>query len=451
MAGSAVAFTAAAAIFSQIAFAATLFSDNFSDGDTSGWSKSGGTWAVVSGAANQSNADSENARLFAGDSGWTNYTVSARVQPSSIGSNGFVGLLARSTSSTTFYRLALLPGNAVQLQAVNSGSVTVLGSASRTVSNGTWYTLSLTVSGSSISGSVDGSVVGSGSSSVASKGRIGIQTGYASASFDDVTVSDAAGPGPTTTGPTTGPTSASPTPSRTPTPTPTGTNPSGSWPSKTGDVSVSGTISVSGTLDGGMKRYCCIGDGGQSESQDPMFEVANGGTIKNVIIGAPAGDGIHCLGTCTIQNVWWEDVGEDAATFMGTGGGTSYVIGGGARSASDKVFQHNGNGTVNISGFSVESSGKLYRACGNCTNSFQRHVVVSNIRATSTKVIAGINTNWGDTARFSNITIVGDSSHKTIICDKYKGVPKGSEPSHIGSGPDSTNCLYNPDTDIHWV
>ncbi|WP_033368065.1 pectate lyase, partial [Dactylosporangium aurantiacum] len=108
---------------------------------------------------------------------------------------------------------------------------------------------------------------------------------------------------------------------------------------------------VSGTLDGGMKRYCCIGDGGQGESQDPVFELANGATIKNVIIGAPAGDGIHCLGTCTIQNVWWEDVGEDAATFLGTSGGTSYVIGGGARSASDKVFQHNGNGTVNISGF----------------------------------------------------------------------------------------------------
>ena len=46
------------------------------------------------------------------------------------------GLLARAKSSTTFYRLALLPGQA-QLQAVNSGSVTVLGTAARTVSPGT--------------------------------------------------------------------------------------------------------------------------------------------------------------------------------------------------------------------------------------------------------------------------------------------------------------------------
>ena len=79
-----------------------------------------------------------------------------------------------------------------------------------------------------------------------------------------------------------------------------------------------------------MKTYCCIGDGGQSESQDPMFKLANGATLQNVILGSPAGDGVHCEGTCTLRNVWWNDIGEDAATFKGTGGGTSYVIGGGA-------------------------------------------------------------------------------------------------------------------------
>lgn len=443
LAAGVAAFTAVAAITTQVAFAATLFSDTFSDGNTNDWSKSGGTWSVVDGAMQQSNAGSENARVFAGSASWTNYTVTARVRPGSIASNGLVGLLARAKSSTTFYRLALLPGNTVQLQAVNSGAVTVLGSASRTVSAGTWYTLGITVSGTSITGTVDGATVGSATSSVTGTGRTGVQTAYASASFDDVTVSDAAGPGPTTPVPT-----VSDTPPTSSSPPPTGSG----WPTKTGDAPVNnGTIPVSGTFDGGMQRYCCIGDGGQGESQDPVFELADGATIKNVILGAPAGDGIHCLGTCTIQNVWWEDVGEDAATFMGTGGGTSYVIGGGARSASDKVFQHNGNGTVNISGFYVENAGKLYRACGNCTNSFQRHVVISNITVKSTKVVAGINTNWGDTARFSRITVVGDSSQKTIICDKYQGVPKGSEPSHIGSGPDSTNCLYNPSTDIIWA
>src|SRR6185437_11152900 len=94
------------------------------------------------------------------------------------------------------------------------------------------------------------------------------------------------------------PTTPAPTSTRpaspTPTPTPTSGTPGVTWPTKTGDVAVSATISVSGTLDGGMKRYCCIGDGGQSESQDPMFELADGATLKNVILGSPAGDGVHC-------------------------------------------------------------------------------------------------------------------------------------------------------------
>ena len=249
----------------------------------------------------------------------------------------------------------------------------------------------------------------------------------------------------TTASPTPSPTrSATPTPSPTrsasPTPTPTGSTPTGTWPTKTGDVSVSGTISVTGTFDGGMKRYCCIGDGSQSESQDPMFDLADGATIKNVIIGSPAGDGVHCEGRCTIQNVWWEDVGEDAATFKGTNG-DSFVIGGGAKSASDKVFQHNGSGTVHISGFYAQSIGKLYRACGNCTTSHERHVVIDNVLLDSASYVAGININWGDTATFTRITLINGS--KTHVCAEYTGVAKGSEPPYLGDGMGDGHCFFS--------
>src|SRR5688500_9562363 len=130
--------------------AATVFIADFECGGTGGWSKSGGSWSVVtdgSQTVRQTNAGSENARSLTGAAGWTDYTVAARVKPLSFGSGGFVGLLARAKTSTTFYRLALLPGQA-QLQAVNSGSVTVLGTAARTVTTGTWYALSMTVTGS---------------------------------------------------------------------------------------------------------------------------------------------------------------------------------------------------------------------------------------------------------------------------------------------------------------
>jgi hypothetical protein len=139
--GAAVALAAATAVIvAQSASAATAFSADFEDGSVSAWSKSGGDWSVVTDGSRvltQTKSSSENAREFAGDSSWADVSVQARVKPLSLGSGGFAGLLARASGSTSFYRLALLPGNAVQLQAVNSGSVTVLGSASRTVSTGT--------------------------------------------------------------------------------------------------------------------------------------------------------------------------------------------------------------------------------------------------------------------------------------------------------------------------
>ncbi|GAA4455501.1 pectate lyase [Phytohabitans houttuyneae] len=224
---------------------------------------------------------------------------------------------------------------------------------------------------------------------------------------------------------------------------PTQPPPSGSWPTPTGQVSVNGTINVSGTLDGGMRRYCCIGDGGQEESQDPMFSLASGATLQNVIIGGPAGDGVHCAGACTLRNVWWEDVGEDAATFRGSGSPNFLVDGGGARSASDKVFQHNGPGTLTIQNFQATNFGTFYRSCGNCSTQHARHVVIRNVTLTRPgNTIAGINTNYGDTARFSGITIVNDSSRAMVICRKYRGNNSGDEPTQVGTGADSTNCFY---------
>jgi pectate lyase len=220
--------------------------------------------------------------------------------------------------------------------------------------------------------------------------------------------------------------------------------PTGSWPTPTGQVSVNGTISVSGTLDGGMRRYCCIGDGGQEEDQDPMFELASGATLQNVIIGGPAGDGVHCSGPCTLRNVWWEDVGEDAATFRGSGTPSFLVDGGGARSASDKVFQHNGPGTLTVQSFQASNFGTFYRSCGNCSTQHKRAVVLRNLTLTRPgNTVAGINTNYGDTARFTGITIVNDSSRAMVICRKYTGNDDGDEPTQIGTGPDSTNCLYS--------
>ncbi|MFF2326131.1 MULTISPECIES: pectate lyase [unclassified Streptomyces] len=221
-----------------------------------------------------------------------------------------------------------------------------------------------------------------------------------------------------------------------------------SWPTANGSQAVSATIPVSGTYDGGLKRFYGsgdLGDGGQGEDQDPIFELADGAVLKNVIVGAPAADGIHCLGSCTLQNVWWEDVGEDAASFKGSSSGAVYkVTGGGARKASDKVFQFNGAGTLTVTGFQVSDFGKLVRSCGNCSKQYKRTIVVSDVDVTAPgKALVGINTNYGDTATLSSIRIHGDSSKKIKPCVRYTGNNTGAEPTETGSGPDGTYCRYS--------
>ncbi|MEV8308845.1 pectate lyase [Streptomyces flavidovirens] len=218
------------------------------------------------------------------------------------------------------------------------------------------------------------------------------------------------------------------------------------WPTPNGSQAVPKTIPVSGVTDGGLKKYYGSGElagDGQEEGQDPIFKLADGATLKNVIIGAPGADGIHCQGSCTLQNVWWEDVGEDAATFRGGNSAVYTVTGGGAKKAADKVFQHNGGGKLNVSNFAVQDFKTLYRSCGNCSTQYKRTSAFTNIEVTYPgSRLVGINTNYGDSTTLRNITIIGDSGRKIVPCQKYIGNNTGAEPTTNGSGPDSTHCKY---------
>src|SRR5262245_37569080 len=217
------------------------------------------------------------------------------------------------------------------------------------------------------------------------------------------------------------------------------------WPTASGSQSVSATINVSGTYDGGMKRFTgsgSLGGGGQNEGQPPMFQISNGGTLTNVIIGNPAADGVHCNGTCTLKNVWWEDVGEDAATLQGSSSSQTMTIDtGGAKAATDKIFQHNGPGTMIIRNFCAQDFGKMYRSCGNCNPQYTRHLEMDNIMAMpKLGPLAGVNTNYNDTAKFTRILIKASSG---TICDRYTGNSTGAEPTKTGTGADGTSCIYS--------
>ncbi|QEV21215.1 pectate lyase [Streptomyces alboniger] len=148
--------------------------------------------------------------------------------------------------------------------------------------------------------------------------------------------------------------------------------------------------------------------------------------------------------SCTLQNVWWEDVGEDAATFKGTSPGSTYAVqGGGARKADDKVFQFNGAGKLVVNKFQVSDFGKLVRTCGNCSKQYQRDVIINDtdISAPGTSIV-GINTNYGETAALRSIRIHGDGNKKIKTCLRFTGNNTGAEPVRTGSGPDGTYCKF---------
>jgi pectate lyase len=190
------------------AFADTLFSDTFDDGDANGWTRSGGSWSVVTDGspAYRQSSTGANARALAGSTSWTDYTVRARVRPIAFGATDrSAGVAARVRSTSEYYALVLTGGGAAQLQRVAGGTVTVLGTAAVGGTTGTWRTLALGVHGSTLTGSVDGAPVLRATDSAITAGRIGLIASYATASYDDVAVDTAPpGPGPSTT-PTTPP------------------------------------------------------------------------------------------------------------------------------------------------------------------------------------------------------------------------------------------------------
>ncbi|KAG4440154.1 hypothetical protein IFR05_004363 [Cadophora sp. M221] len=281
-------------------------------------------------------------------------------------------------------------------------------------------------------------------SSKSTKAAVPSATGD-SGSGDEATTTEAAAPSATDGGDA--PSTDAPATTGTPT-TGNGTVSSGGdVPASSGTsvLSAAQTIAAGASFDGGMVMFdrgvSCTGqkEGGDS---DAVFQIENGGSISNVIIGPNQVEGIHCQGACTLTNVWWTAVCEDAFTIKNQAAGeTTKIIGGGAFGAEDKVLQHNGAGTLDVSGFTVGKFGKLYRACGNCASSFERHVIMSDITATDGDILAGVNGNFGDTATITNSKLSGVKS----VCTNFKGVAKGSEPTKVSEGADGKTCIFGSD------
>ncbi|EQB46353.1 hypothetical protein CGLO_14593 [Colletotrichum gloeosporioides Cg-14] len=187
-------------------------------------------------------------------------------------------------------------------------------------------------------------------------------------------------------------------------------------------------VAAGATFDGGWAKYDrgsgACNDQAEGGDADAVFLLRRGATLKNVIIGKNQAEGVHCDGPCTLEFVWFEDVCEDAITVKNDKSGDhTWIIGGGAYKASDKIVQHNGCGTVNIINFYANTYGKLYRSCGNC----KRNVYVEGTTAYNGGEIVGINSNYGDTATLKNVC-----TDAKVKCQMYNGCAGGCEPTKSG-------------------
>jgi pectate lyase C len=129
------------------------------------------------------------------------------------------------------------------------------------------------------------------------------------------------------------------------------------------------------TFDGQNKRYTAgrpLGNGSQDENQKPVFKLEDGATLLNVVLGAPAADGIHTYGDVVLRNIVWEDIGEDAMTIKESG--TVILDGGSARNGDDKVFQINAPSTFRVSNFKAQKAGKFIRQNGDTTFKVQVYI-----------------------------------------------------------------------------
>jgi pectate lyase C len=139
-------------------------------------------------------------------------------------------------------------------------------------------------------------------------------------------------------------------------------------PGNGGVVNETIVVAANQTYDGGCKRFTAgsgLGDGSQSEDQKPVFRVEDGARLINVVLGGPAADGIHTYGDVTLENITWEDIGEDALTIKESG--TVVLNGGSAKNGDDKVFQVNAASTFRISNFTASNAGKFIRQNGDTT------------------------------------------------------------------------------------
>lgn len=185
-------------VLSTIASIALPYTDDFESGNPNMWinwnssTSALGSWAVAADGTNhvlqQSNSGSSATYDVGGDVKWTDQKFSVKVRWGNTGT--YIYVSARFNNPDGYYYFQAVPGSKPKLRVRNGGSTTDVcaGTANFAGVAGTWYTVTVTAQGSTISVDIDGTAICSGSSTAIAAGGIAVGTDGGPAAFDDVSV-----------------------------------------------------------------------------------------------------------------------------------------------------------------------------------------------------------------------------------------------------------------------
>ena len=134
----------------------------------------------------QSKSTSSALELSAGSTTWTDYTLSVDAKAPT--GSAFFGITGRHRDINNTYMLVLKNGKTWQLGKNVNGTFTQLASGKYTYTAGTWYTLRLAFSGSTIKAFINGALLRTVSDNSFSSGQIGFRTS-SMPEYDNVVVS----------------------------------------------------------------------------------------------------------------------------------------------------------------------------------------------------------------------------------------------------------------------
>ncbi|WP_059053190.1 family 16 glycoside hydrolase [Paenibacillus senegalimassiliensis] len=167
-----------------------LFSDNFEDGDSAGWTAHSGSWSIAKDDTKVLAQNATATSLITAGSSWTDYAYEAKVKMPINNANAGIVFRVKDTNNYYMYRINATAQEVELYKSIN-GTLTKVSNASFAAVAKRWYTLKVVVQGNTIEGYVDGALKTEWTNPVTelTSGKIGFRTTSADVLFDNAVVS----------------------------------------------------------------------------------------------------------------------------------------------------------------------------------------------------------------------------------------------------------------------